>query len=150
MRKLSKQARSNNTKVDKHNKSIFDCHFSNGMKYVIRRDRGGFCPYLGLSWDEYHKDFSERDKLLDDAIERGNELDTLCNLYQVYDMAKSQGRDPIEPHDWLFQYATIYPKDLVISLPQQRILLAGFDKLMTYYDSVYGFGAYFRKYARVL
>jgi len=76
---------------------VYDCHFSNGIKYVAPCDRRF---YRGLSKNEYYQGFTDRDKFLDAAIKRGYDLHLSGNLWHVYDDAvNNYSLTPIDPYE---------------------------------------------------
>lgn len=126
--------------------SEHDYCFSNGIEYVSPIDRYN---YRGLSREEYHKGFSERDKWLDNAINRGRDLHCDTDLWRVYDDAVlNYGLNPINPYEWLFKHATLNDKSIIISLPRQRILLVRTLVHAQYYDFIHGTLKYFVRYSR--
>ena len=135
------------TVIEEKPRSVYDCHFSNGMQYVHPVDRG---HYKGLTKDQYYAGFTERDQFLDDAIQRGTDLHLGCNLWRIYDDAvNSCGiNNPINPYDWLFKHVTFNDKSIVISKPNDRILLLSGTKHIEFYDFIHGNGAYSERYGR--
>lgn len=125
---------------------IFTGKFSTGIKYVAPCDREF---YKGLSKEEYHHGFTERDKLLDAAINHGRDLDLSGNLWRVYDEAvMSYGLKPIQPYEWLFKHAELTDKSIVIDIPSNRILLLSGDSDIAYHDYIHGLGAYWLKHLK--
>ncbi len=119
----------------------YDYSFSNGQKYISRNDR--------IFRPDYYNGFSERDKLLDDAIERGKDLHCTTDLWRIYDDAvMNYGLEPINPYEWLFKHATLSDKSIIISIPHQRILLVRTWISTEYYDFIHGIGKHFNRYAR--
>ena len=128
--------------------SEHDYCFSNGIEYVPPIDRYN---YRGLSREEYHKGFSERDKWLDDAINRGRDLHCDSDLWRVYDDAVlNYGLDPIDPYEWLFNHATLSDKSIIISQPHKRILLVSTSVKAEYYVFIHGINKYWARYARAV
>lgn len=98
---------------------------------------------------DYYSEFSERDRLLDDAITRGNELRCNTDLWRVYDDAVlNYGLDPINPYEWLFKHATLSDKSIIISIPHRRILLLREYIGAEYYDFIHGRLKAFARYSR--
>ena len=136
----------NKTQSQLKSKSIYDCHFSTGIKYVAPCDR---VFYKGLSKEEYHHGFTEHDQLLDAAIERGYNLDLGGNLWCIYDDAVNNYElTPLDPYEWLFKHATLTSKSIVVSIPENRILLLYGNIHMEYYDFIHGLGKFFARYSR--
>ncbi len=126
-------------------KDFRDCSFSNGQRYLVPQDRG----YTDSSQEEYHSGFSDHDRLLDNAIERGKDLHLGCNLWRIYDDAvDNYGLSPLDPYDWLFKHSTLSERSIVISKPQDRILLVYGLISMEYYDFIHGDGACTNRYSR--
>lgn len=119
-----------------------DYCFSNGKKYMCTGDRI-------LCDKDYYNGFSERDKFLDDAITRGNDLHCNTDLWRVYDDAVlNYGLKPIDPYEWLFKHATLNDKSIIISIPHKRILLIRAWISAEYYDFIHGRLKSFARYAR--
>lgn len=115
--------------------------FSNGEEYVHPVDR-----YFR---EQYYNGFSERDRLLDDAITRGADLHCDTDLWRVYDDAiLNYGLNPIDPYEWLFKYATLNKGSVIISSPRQRVLIVKTGVRFEYYDFIHGQGKAFARYAR--
>ena len=115
--------------------------FSNGEEYIHHVDR-----YFR---EQYYNGFSERDKFLDDAITRGNDLHCNTDLWRVYDDAVlNYGLKPIDPYEWLFKHATLNDKSIIISIPHKRILLIRSWIGAEYYDFIHGILKSFARYAR--
>lgn len=128
-------------------RSIYDCCFSNGIEYTGRNNRGF---YRGLSKEQYYTGFTKRDYQLDEAIQRGHNLRLSGNLWVIYDDAINTCKldNPIDPYEWLFKYAAINDKSIVISRSNDRILLLSGAKHIAYYDFIHGLGSYFERYGR--
>lgn len=127
-------------------KSEYDCYFSNGIEYTARCDRGFF---KGKPREEYYSGFTDRDYLLDAAINKGNDLRLGCNLWRIYDDAMSNyGLNPIDPYEWLFKHATLSDTSIIISIPHKRILLLRSYIGAEYYDFIHGRGKAFARYSR--
>lgn len=128
-------------------KSIYGCCFSNGIEYVCPADRG---YYKELTKDQYYAGFTKRDYLLDKAIQKGQTFSFSGNLWAIYDDAVNICKldNPIDPYEWLFKYAAINDKSIVISRSNDRILLLSGAKHIAYYDFIHGSGSYFERYGR--
>lgn len=127
-------------------KSEYDCYFSNGIEYTARCDRGFF---KGKPREEYYSGFTDRDYLLDAAINKGNDLRLGCNLWRIYDDAMSNyGLNPIDPYNWLFEHAMMHDKTIVVSQPNDRFLALSGTAFMAYYDYIHGMGMYVERHLR--
>lgn len=116
--------------------------FSNGKKYMYSGERDFYDK-------DYYNEFSERDRLLDDAITRGNDLRCNTDLWRVYDDAVlNYGLNPINPYEWLFKHATLSDTSIIISIPHKRILLLRSYIGAEYYDFIHGRGKAFARYSR--
>lgn len=119
-----------------------DYYFSNGKKYMYSGDRDFYDK-------DYYNGFSERDKLLDAAITRGDDLRCDTDLWRIYDDAvMNYGLDPINPYEWLFNHATLSDTSIIISIPHKRILLFRSYIGAEYYDFIHGRGKAFARYSR--
>lgn len=128
-------------KLPSSDKSEYDYCFSNGRQYRHQCDRRSIV--------DYYEGFSDRDKLLDDAITRGNDLHCDTNLWRIYDDAVlNYGLEPINPYEWLFKHATLGDKSVIISDKSNRLLIVHFAVSIRYYDFIHGECKYFARYAR--
>lgn len=128
--------------LPKSDTSQYDCYFSNGKKYIHPSGRNFIDK-------EYYNEFTDRDRLLDEAITRGDDLHCDTDLWRVYDDAVlNYGLNPINPYEWLFKHATLNDKSIIISLPRQRILLVRTLVHAQYYDFIHGTLKYFVRYSR--
>lgn len=132
---------SNNHQLPESQSREYDYQFSNGQKYIHPNDR--------LFRPKYYNGFSERDKLLDDAITRGSELQFNANLWRIYDDALlNYELEPMNPYEWLFKHATLNKHSIILSIPHNRILLVRTAIGNEYYDFIHGSGAHFKRYSR--
>ncbi len=123
---------------------LYTGQFSNGMDYLAPCDRGFY-----KAKEEYCQGFTERDQLLDAAINRGYDLHLGGNLWHVYDDAvNNYSLTPIDPYEWLFKHATLTNKSVIVSKVRDRILLLYGASHISYYDFIHGLGSYFDRYAR--
>ncbi len=121
--------------------SEHDYCFSNGRQYrhpVDRFPRG-----------EYDVNFSERDRLLDSAIQKGESMRRCTNLWHIYDDAVlNYELEPINPYEWLFNHATLSEHSIIISKPTSRVLLVKTAIYGEYYDFIHGHGKQSLRYGR--